>query len=243
MPQGPPPPYGPPPTNGLAIGGFVCGLLGFVLAWVPFVGFALSIVGLVLSVPGMGRARKVGAGTGLAVSGLVLSIIGLLAGVAFTIAVLSRVAEVDLEVPTEAEAENGAAPASTMLPTIGPLPSLDPVVETHDFALGECFTVSGTDIDVMPCAEEHQGEVFAEFEHPAPRGDAYPGRETLEEYADSRCNEVLPDLGAGASVPADLGLGFFIPLTDGWDAGERGITCFYQWLEDPRAGTVEEILG
>ncbi|HEX2073735.1 MAG TPA: DUF4190 domain-containing protein [Geodermatophilus sp.] len=92
----PPPGYGPPllppgygyptaypvqpaPSNGLGIAGFVTGLCGLVLFWVPFVGMVLAGVGVVLSAIGMSQGRRTGAPTGLAVAGLVLGILGVLA--------------------------------------------------------------------------------------------------------------------------------------------------------------------
>ena len=72
------PAYGypvPRKANGLSIAGFVCGLLGVVLAFAPYIGVILGIIGISLSVPGRNRAKRVGGPTGLATAGLVLGII------------------------------------------------------------------------------------------------------------------------------------------------------------------------
>jgi hypothetical protein len=61
------------PINGLAIAGFVCGIIGIVTSWI-FVGLPFSITGLVLSAMGMRSAR----GKEMAIAGLVLSILGIL---------------------------------------------------------------------------------------------------------------------------------------------------------------------
>ena len=107
-PQGPPPqqpmPYGPPPgyapvgypayappapTNGVGVAGFVTGLVGLVLCWIPFLGFLLAGTGVVLSGVGISQGRKTGASTGLAIAGLVCGIIGAIPGLLVLAAFLS----------------------------------------------------------------------------------------------------------------------------------------------------------
>jgi hypothetical protein len=66
-------------TNGLGIGGFVTGLCGLVLFWVPVLGVILAAVGVVLSAVGLSQLRKTGGPTGLAVAGLALGALGVLA--------------------------------------------------------------------------------------------------------------------------------------------------------------------
>lgn len=93
---GPPPGYGYPPqvivhqapSNGLGIGGFVCGLIGLVFFWIPFFGLVLGLLGLILGGVGISSGRRSGAGTGLAVAGLVLGLISLIPAV-IVIAALS----------------------------------------------------------------------------------------------------------------------------------------------------------
>ena len=84
-----PPPYGYPAlmrfappassTNGLGVAGFVTALCGLVLFWVPVLGVLLAGVGIVLSAVGLSQVKKTGGPTGLAVAGLVLGILGVLA--------------------------------------------------------------------------------------------------------------------------------------------------------------------
>ena len=71
-------------SNGMAIGGFVCSLLGFL--GVLCCGGLLSIVGLILSIIGLKKAKELdGAGKGLAIAGIVLGALGLLGGAIWTI--------------------------------------------------------------------------------------------------------------------------------------------------------------
>jgi hypothetical protein len=70
-----------PAQDGLGTAGFVLGLIGLIFSPIPFVGviaWPLVILGLVFSAVGVARASS-GRATnkGLAIAGLVLSIIGL----------------------------------------------------------------------------------------------------------------------------------------------------------------------
>jgi hypothetical protein len=67
-------------SNGMATTGGVLGIVGFVLGWIPligwFFGFVLGILAIVFSSVGMARAGRLPAasGRGLAIAGLVLGI-------------------------------------------------------------------------------------------------------------------------------------------------------------------------
>ena len=65
----------PAPSNGLGVAGFVVGLVSLFMPLV--VGIIVAGTGLGLSIAGMVRADRIGAKRGLAIAGLVLSIIGL----------------------------------------------------------------------------------------------------------------------------------------------------------------------
>jgi hypothetical protein len=92
-----PPPYNYPTpmgfapsassTNGLGVAGFVTGLCGLVLFWVPVLGVILAAVGVVLSAVGLSQLKKTGGPTGLAVAGLALGILGVLAFVGLIVMV------------------------------------------------------------------------------------------------------------------------------------------------------------
>lgn len=59
-------------VNGLGIAGFVCALCAALLSWAPIVNWILWLVGLILSGVGVTKQPK-----GLAIAGLVISLIGL----------------------------------------------------------------------------------------------------------------------------------------------------------------------
>lgn len=86
------PPYYPPapaqqivvnagtskPSNGCATAGFVLALIGLVLGFT----FIFSVLGLILSIVGLAKAKSVdGAGKGLAIAGMIISIISFIPGI------------------------------------------------------------------------------------------------------------------------------------------------------------------
>ncbi len=76
----------------MAVAGFVCGLVGMILAVIGvcfFIGGPLAIVGVVLSVVGRNQARERGAPQGLATAGLVTGIIGTIAGLIWLIVAIT----------------------------------------------------------------------------------------------------------------------------------------------------------
>ena len=60
-------------SNGLGTAGFILALLALIFCWVPVLDWILWILGLVLSFCGVFKAPK-----GLAIPGLVISLIGLI---------------------------------------------------------------------------------------------------------------------------------------------------------------------
>jgi hypothetical protein len=69
-----------PASNGMATTGGVLGIVGFVLGWIPWIGWffglVLGVLAIIFSAIGMARAGKLpdAAGRGLAIAGLVLGI-------------------------------------------------------------------------------------------------------------------------------------------------------------------------
>lgn len=88
----------PPPAvkagNGLATAGFVLGLLGLLGSFIPVInigGIVLGLLGAVLAAVGLAKAKKVGAGKGLAIAGMILGGLALVIGVVVNIAFASSV--------------------------------------------------------------------------------------------------------------------------------------------------------
>jgi hypothetical protein len=74
-------PVPPKGSNGLATAGFVLSLLGLLSSWIPvlnIVGVILGVIGVVLAGVGLAKSKKVNAGKGLAIAGIVLGVLAVL---------------------------------------------------------------------------------------------------------------------------------------------------------------------
>jgi len=111
-------------SNGLATAGFVLGLLGLLASWIPLlniVGLILGVLGAILAAVGLAKSKKVGAGKGLALTGLILGVLAVIIAVVVNIAFVNAVDEavkttVDTSVKAPA-ASNGAAAADKEIGT------------------------------------------------------------------------------------------------------------------------------
>ncbi|MGW0846904.1 DUF4190 domain-containing protein [Streptomyces sp. NPDC002787] len=188
----------PTPVNGLAIAALVLGVLCFL----PGIGLLLGIVALV-------QIRKSGErGKGMAVAGIALSTIGaLLMTLAFTTG-------------GARDAWDGFRDAAS---SAGGAFSVDK---------GQCFdTPTGSlegyayDVDIVPCAGEHDAEVFADFL--MPDGD-YPGDAAVTDEADEQCYERSELYAMDAwALPLDVDVYYFTPTRQSWRYGDRQITCMF----------------
>jgi hypothetical protein len=77
------------PSNGIGTAGFVTGLLGLIFCWVFVFGLVLGLLGVILGGVGISSGHKKGAGTGLAIAGLVLGLISLVPSIIIFAAVAS----------------------------------------------------------------------------------------------------------------------------------------------------------
>jgi hypothetical protein len=94
------------PSNGLGLTGFVVGLVGLVISFIPLVGvvaWPLVILGIIFSAIGISKAVK-GRATnkGLAITGLVVSIVGLAATILWTAVIKTANDEITEEANREA---------------------------------------------------------------------------------------------------------------------------------------------
>ncbi|HZF87625.1 DUF4190 domain-containing protein [Streptomyces sp.] len=205
--QGPygPAPYGgwnpyphqpEPPVNGFAIAALVLGVLCF-----------LPAVGLVLGLVALRQIKKKGErGKGMAIAGSVLSSVGL---------ALWAVA-----VPTGAVADfwEGFKESAAG--------------ETLSVRKGQCFDAPGGslegvtyDLDVVPCAGEHDGEVFATVTVP---DGSFPGDDHLTDMAEDKCYTLQSGYALDAwAVPEHVDVYYLTPTGQSWRLGDREITCIF----------------
>ena len=71
--------------NGMAIAALVLGIVGL-LTSIIFIGGALGIVGLILGIVSLRTSKRTGSGRGMAIGGIVTSILAILATIALVIA-------------------------------------------------------------------------------------------------------------------------------------------------------------
>ena len=69
--------FPPNPGKGLGVAGMVLGIVGLVFLWLFYIGIPCALVGLILSAVGYKKSKDAGMPGGMAVAGLVCSIIAL----------------------------------------------------------------------------------------------------------------------------------------------------------------------
>ncbi len=209
--QQPPPGYGQPPkpgTNGFAIAALVLGIIG---------GAVLSVIfGLVA----LSQIRRTGqSGRGMAIAGLVLSGVWLLAiAVAASVAIVSSASR-----DTGGQITSGGSVSATSV------------------QVGDCLGTLAdatrvTSLSAVPCAQPHEGEVFAVFD--LPPGD-YPGVTAVTEQVESQCTERFAGYAPAAAQDPSLGLYYLYPFEQNWRAGDREAVCIAT-TTTPRTGSLRQ---
>lgn len=87
------------------------------------------------------------------------------------------------------------------------------------------------DVSAVPCAEPHDGEVYALFD--LPDGD-FPGDEAVTTAADERCVEEFDTFVGKAYEDSALDFFTFTPTKDSWELrDDREVVCV---IGDPEGG-------
>ncbi|MDX3458181.1 DUF4190 domain-containing protein [Streptomyces sp. ME02-8801-2C] len=197
-PQGYSPYNNPTPVNGVAIASLVLGILCF-----------LPALGLILGIIALAQIRKKGErGKGMAVTGAVLSTVGL-ALWALLLGTGGLTAAWD-----------------------GFKDAADDSNSTFSLVKGDCFdapdgSLEGIayDVDTVPCSGTHDGEVFASFKLPA---GSYPGDDRVTDIADDRCYALEDSYAMDAwAVPDDVDVYYLTPTRQSWRAGDHEVTCVF----------------
>jgi len=214
-------PSGPPPIkgSGLAVASMVLGIIGLVLSWVPIINNAaavLALVGLGLGIPALLRARRgTHAGTGLAITGLVTSVLALVIVVATQLFFLKVIDEVEngLEesisesqapfaapsAPAEAGAGEQAATAPETIPLGVPAQVGDYQVSVDSVLLdGNAIVAGANDFNEPPAGQYVIVQLTATYtgsEEGMPAFDlsaVFHGSDARQ-YSDADCSAILPD--------------------------------------------------
>src|SRR5579859_1392853 len=201
--------------SGLAVASLVLGLIGFTV-----IGAIASVVCGSLAFGQIARTGR--RGRGLAVTGLVLSALWLVALGAFLVLRGSSS-------PTQPSSSAGNSASAT--PRAGSSASPGGL-STNVFALrpGQCFqnppasqTVLGvTYVTVVPCTTPHNAQAFVQFNA---AGTSYPGVEALKRRADTGCHARIKKNVQTSKIKATMTLHYLYPLQASWNSGHRTITC------------------
>lgn len=103
---------------------------------------------------------------------------------------------------------------------------------------GDCFDDPPRErqleqVDVVPCDQPHDNEVFGTVEHPAPEGEAFPGREAVVAYAEQACPGPFVEYVGATYDQSRFTLFPIVPSADTWAVGDRQVICA---LYDHQAG-------
>lgn len=114
-------------------------------------------------------------------------------------------------------------------------------VDVFSISVGDCFDDVGEDevseLPLVDCAEEHDYEVFDEFEiHDD--GD-FPGTTAMEDLADERCSELFEDFVGIPLEDSILNVATLSPTADTWDNGDRTVSCMVTNPGVKTTGTLE----
>ncbi len=101
--------------------------------------------------------------------------------------------------------------------------------------IGECFnssaaaagrTVEVKDVSSVSCEGVHDSEVFAVLTHPAAADVAYPGDESVADYAAAECLLRFPPYTGSSYDDSDLEVASLRPDEDSWDdKDDREVAC------------------
>lgn len=112
------------------------------------------------------------------------------------------------------------------------------------FALdvGTCFddpeqTQGIQEVELVPCDEPHDNEVFATFDLD---GEEYPGGPRVEDAALAGCTEAFPEPVAERFRDTDLVIGVLTPSEDSWEDGDREVVCFLSSPDGMLTGSLLE---
>lgn len=121
-----------------------------------------------------------------------------------------------------------------------------------DIQVGQCFNTVGdslydydghgtrsTTVNVVSCDGEHDAEAYAVVQLDDPSlGDDYPGVDRISAIASDKCASSADDYLGDAPMPDDMDIFYYMPPREGWDRGDRSVTCFFGGTQGQVTGSV-----
>lgn len=244
-------PAGPvplPPSNGLAIAALVVGIIALLVSWIPFLGL-IGLLAMGFGYLGLSRARRLGGGRRMAVSGLVIGGLSVLAGIGWVVAparfseALRPVYDNVVTGSDNAASDPGQAPGQGAAQSDpgeagegaeGTTTVEGASVSVFDLAVGDCFSVPDAaadaaaqvgEVKLVGCDQPHENEVFALRNHPGGFGEPYPGEDQVSGWAEDNCR---PQFDAYVGTDYTRSRYYFTtlyPTQESWDHGDREVIC------------------
>ncbi|GAB3163766.1 hypothetical protein GCM10027059_18580 [Myceligenerans halotolerans] len=108
--------------------------------------------------------------------------------------------------------------------------------------IGDCLDIAElenqatfTDLPVMPCDQEHTGEIYAEKDL---ANGAYPGEDDVTEEADTFCEGEFENFVGVPYSESELYFWSFYPTKESWRQDDRTIQCVLE-SEEPVTESLE----
>ena len=106
-----------------------------------------------------------------------------------------------------------------------------------ELSVGDCFNYEQaeelTDVDIIPCDDPHQREVYAVVSIDVAAGLPYPGSSQVEDVSWNMCLEHFEGFVGADYYDSRLDFEMFFPTRGSWnDIDDREVTCFLYDLED-----------
>ncbi|HYN68639.1 MAG TPA: septum formation family protein [Candidatus Eisenbacteria bacterium] len=103
-------------------------------------------------------------------------------------------------------------------------------VSAGDLKVGDCFDIPTQTtiktVDHHPCTESHTAEVILVADYTG-EGSTYPISLRLNSFVEEHCQPAFTTyVGREIDSLPDLSIGYFYPSRDGWENGDRTITCY-----------------
>jgi hypothetical protein len=103
-------------------------------------------------------------------------------------------------------------------------------VDYSKLKVGDCFNSSASNqvrgVKVIPCSKSHNSEIFFLVTHPAGKGEAYPGKDQLVQFAADAClGQPLTNYLGIPLEQSKLKDFEIVPQASAWKDGRRVLVC------------------
>ena len=97
-----------------------------------------------------------------------------------------------------------------------------------ELRVGDCFDLKDPaadqieDVNAVPCADEHEYEMF--FVGTMPEG-AFPSEEAFSSFVETNCSPAFEAYIGKSFASSELDVSWLFPVEDAWRSGDRSIQC------------------